>query len=888
MDSNLDSKNLNDFLNEHRITGKNEFNYTGVGKFLGKYHIKEEEKDEFFKILSEEIFDNNQEVSLIERHNKIGPILIDLDLRYNEKEKGSQEPAFGQDIDIFSLRTYTFEHIKEFVGYYFTEINKYFMIPNDERNDILQAFVFERPKPYQDKDCIKDGIHIMFPFIQCEPTIRYIIRDNVLKNLNDFFQKINCTNPAFKILDRSIIEQNGWYLYGCRKPGRDAYKLTYILDEFGNELDKTIYCEKQLTQLLSIQNDYEKTELNEDFMEQIITYKQVQHTVSKKKIAHNTLTDNEMQDIVNLVELLSVDRADTYDDWMSVGWCLYNICPTDERLFFVWEEFSRKSHKFEEGECEKKWKTFEEKNFTILSLHFWARTDNPAGYMDFTRRNIRDLLEMSLTATTVDVAKVLYQMYKYDYVCASIKEKIWYEFIGHRWVECEEGETLRKKISNELVFEYCKIIESCNQKINEIESVEENGGEGNKGSSKFYQRKASAYTELTQKLKTTSFIDNIMKEARYLFYDKEFLNKLDENKYLLGFENGIYDLNTHNFRDGKPDDYVSLSTKINYIPYVHEDELVEQIFDFLSKVFPIMAVREFVITLMSSFLQGHNADEFFNIWTGTGGNGKSKLNELFVSGLGQYATKFPITLLTGKRGQSNAASPELAESKGRRYGYFEEPDEGERINVGLMKELTGGDKVKARALFKNFFEFKPQFKLVLLCNDLPKVPPDDEGTWRRMKVVEFISKFVDNPKNEFEFKKDKYLSEKLIIWKETFMSILIEYHKIYREKGIEVPLEITKYTEEYKKTMDVYIDFINERLKKTDNKNDHIQLDDAHEEFKDWYINNFNTAKYPTKRDLKNYLEKKIGKKYVNQQYITGFVRVNMSLKNYEEFPSQN
>ena len=71
-----------------------------------------------------------------------------------------------------------------------------------------------------------------------------------------------------------------------------------------------------------------------------------------------------------------------------------------------------------------------------------------------------------------------------------------------------------------------------------------------------------------------------------------------------------------------------------------------------------------------------------------------------------------------------------------------------------MKEYTGGDKIKARGLHKDPIEFKPQFKLVLLCNELPKVPPNDEATWRRMEVVEFKSKFVDKPKEPHEFARD--------------------------------------------------------------------------------------------------------------------------------------
>jgi len=113
------------------------------------------------------------------------------------------------------------------------------------------------------------------------------------------------------------------------------------------------------------------------------------------------------------------------------------------------------------------------------------------------------------------------------------------------------------------------------------------------------------------------------------------------------------------------------------------------------------------LILFSSFLQGTNPEELFHIFTGVGGNGKSKLIELFEMAMGEYTFKFPITLLTQKRASSGAANPEIARTKGRRFGIFQEPDEGERINVGLMKELTGGDSILCRALYAEPFEFKP-------------------------------------------------------------------------------------------------------------------------------------------------------------------------------------
>ena len=249
--------------------------------------------------------------------------------------------------------------------------------------------------------------------------------------------------------------------------------------------------------------------------------------------------------------------------------------------------------------------------------------------------------------------------------------------------------------------------------------------------------------------------------------------------------------------------------------------------------------------------------------------------ELFSLSYGQYADTFPVTLFTGKRAQSNAAQPEVVQSKGKRFMQVDEPEEGANINVGLMKNFTGGDKIKGRALFKDPIEFKPQFKIILVCNDLPKVPPYDGGVWRRLEVVEFISKFVENPEEENEFPRDEHLSEKLKDWKETFMSILLDYYKLYQKEGLKAPEEVTKYTKEFQKNCDIYFDFISRYMKPISDKNYVVNLEDLFREFKLWYTENNMGGKCICKREMITYLEKKYGKNNINNDFIKGFRLTN-------------
>ena len=128
-----------------------------------------------------------------------------------------------------------------------------------------------------------------------------------------------------------------------------------------------------------------------------------------------------------------------------------------------------------------------------------------------------------------------------------------------------------------------------------------------------------------------------------------------------------------------------------------------------------------------------------------------------------------VSYLTTKRGSSSSASPELENIRNARFVSMSEPEKTDQIYVGKLKQMTGGDKMTSRGLFKETTQFKPQFKMVLMCNDLPKLAGNDGGIWRRIEVVKYIAKFTDNPQpspaNPHQFLADEQLSSKLDEWK---------------------------------------------------------------------------------------------------------------------------
>jgi len=286
------------------------------------------------------------------------------------------------------------------------------------------------------------------------------------------------------------------------------------------------------------------------------------------------------------------------------------------------------------------------------------------------------------------------------------------------------------------------------------------------------------------------------------------------------------------------------------VPHIHRSEnfhrLNDDYEDFLSKVVPSEELRAYVKRFLGKCISGENQDEGFYIWTGSGGNGKSKLIDLMRACLGEYACNLPVALLTQKRKSSGAADPEMARTRGKRFVFMQEPDVNETLNVGEMKELTGNDTIQARSLYKEPFEFTPQFKLILMCNELPKIPSNDDGTWRRLQALPFVSRFVadedDVNPEEHRYLQDKQLKRKLNKWVLPMFCMLFQEWREYDNHGISIPDIVRERTTEYRNENDIVGQWVAERCVEAENiiASDQVsefaptEYEDLHSPFKEW------------------------------------------------------
>jgi P4 family phage/plasmid primase-like protien len=358
-----------------------------------------------------------------------------------------------------------------------------------------------------------------------------------------------------------------------------------------------------------------------------------------------------------------------------------------------------------------------------------------------------------------------------------------------------------------------------------------------------------------------------MREAMEIFFDKDFTRNIDSNPYLMCFTNGVFDFKNKIFRDGYPQDYITKTTGIPYMPYDLEkySETINEITTFMEQLFPLPELCRYMWDHLASVLIGVKKEHAFNIYRGSGSNGKSILTDLMSQCLGEYKGTVPITLVTDRRSSIGGATPEVMQLKGVRYAVMQEPSKDAIINEGIMKELTGGDPLLGRALYCDSEIFIPQFSLVVCTNALFEIKSNDDGTWRRMKLVDFLAKFISEGEThtddtKYVFPKDKSLKSKLIKWAPVFISILIK--RACETEGEVIDCEeVISASNKYRQSQDAISGFIMDKIVKFDNNTYGVNQTSLNNAFKEWFQINHGGKKVPKLSELMDTMIKKFGNK---------------------------
>lgn len=321
--------------------------------------------------------------------------------------------------------------------------------------------------------------------------------------------------------------------------------------------------------------------------------------------------------------------------------------------------------------------------------------------------------------------------------------------------------------------------------------------------------------------------DIMLKDAASVHYIS--IKEFDKNPYLLNVENGTLNLKTFELRPHNPDDFLSKIANVTFDGNARCDRWES----FITEIMQDDDDKaQFLQKTLGYALTGDTSEECFFIFYGnTTRNGKGTTAETVLHILGDYGrTAQPETIAQKQNNNGGAPSEDVARLKGARFVNMSEPDKGLRLNSALVKSMTGGDTITARFLHQNSFEFKPEYKLFINTNHLPKINDDSIFASGRVKLIPFKRHFQENEqdkglKNFFRQPENK---SGILNW-------LLEGLQLLKADGLKQPQSVRDATTQYREESDIIGQFISECLIEVRYTN--TLLKNIHAQYEEWCEN---------------------------------------------------
>jgi putative DNA primase/helicase len=296
-------------------------------------------------------------------------------------------------------------------------------------------------------------------------------------------------------------------------------------------------------------------------------------------------------------------------------------------------------------------------------------------------------------------------------------------------------------------------------------------------------------------------------------------SELDADPWIVGARNGICDLRTGEIREHSRDRIITRCLGADFDPAA-ECPLWEK---FIADIFADEDVRRFIQKEAGYCLTGLTTEHFFAFLYGMGMNGKSTFLDTLMVVFGDYSGKAGPKLIY--RDRNGVPDDELAELFGKRFIVASETQEGAKLNEGPIKDLTGGDPVRARHKYGHGFVFKPVAKFWLMGNHKPAISGTDDGIWRRVQLIPFEKQFP--PGTRDETLRDKLRGELpgIINW-------LIDGCLLWQQEGLNPPEVVRAAVNEYRVEEDTFGAFLRECTEKSLDR--HVGRAELHDRYKQW------------------------------------------------------
>jgi putative DNA primase/helicase len=271
---------------------------------------------------------------------------------------------------------------------------------------------------------------------------------------------------------------------------------------------------------------------------------------------------------------------------------------------------------------------------------------------------------------------------------------------------------------------------------------------------------------------------------------------LDQKDLLLGTPSGVVDLTTGMLSAASRSDYITRTTSAKY----QRDATCPAWEKFLDRCFSgNQEMIDYIQRAVGYSLTGKTDEQVMFFIYGTGCNGKSVFLETLRAVLGDYGMQAQAEMLMQSKGER--ASNDIARLRGARMVSAIETEDGRKLAESLVKQLTGGDSITARFLYREFFEYKPTYKLWWAGNHKPIIPGDDFAMWRRMHLITFGVTIL-------EHELDKQLSSKLAAEAAGILQWVLKGCLEWCRMGLKPPPEIVEATQQYRSEMDIFSNWL--------------------------------------------------------------------------------
>jgi putative DNA primase/helicase len=449
---------------------------------------------------------------------------------------------------------------------------------------------------------------------------------------------------------------------------------------------------------------------------------------------------------------------------------------------------------------------YDEPHYQLLNGKFIADAEISAKMQRIHDRHPEKEFQEDSTGYTWDergMADLFAECYKDDTRYCT-EARCWYTYDGISWVQDTDALLVSAKIREftRLLSLYCAEIEDDETR--------------------------TAYTKFCAKLGDRRYRDRIRKDAESCMQISR--DEFDTNPYLINCLNGTWDMDEMCFREHDWRDFITHRTRFRYAlnGLDYECPRWRQFIDEVCEHDEDKA--DYLQRALGYSLLGVAKEECMFILHGkTTRNGKSTLLNTIHHMLGDYAGVARVELIchTGKSGDANAATPELADLRGKRFVTMAESDTAGKLDESAIKQYTGGEQVRARQLYEHAFSFTPQFTLWLSCNDLPAVRDQSLFASDRLRVIEFNRHFsqAEQDKSLKQIFEDDASMPGIFTW------LMGGWFK-YRGRGLDMPDSLKQVVRKYQKDNDTVLQFLEDKCQK--DPEGKVKQKDLYELYKIW------------------------------------------------------